>query len=313
MVETAHIIVHSPCSDGFGAAYAAWHYNQHNRTIDQKYYGYTHGQPWPELVLEGKDEIIFADVCPPIDVVRKYTSLGCTVTVLDHHKSAVEQHRADYEALQAETNLLFYFVFDMDRSGAQLMWDHCSSTPHQRPVLLDYIADRDLWQWKLDKSKEISAFLNSLSMTLDEAGFQEFDLACEFVECEGLGAFQQMGLTVLLVEDKHISMLLERTATGYVTMVNDDGQLEEYEFPAANCPVFFASEVGHRLLEKYPDAPFAASFRVVEGNVREWSLRSTDDRADVSRIAKVFGGGGHRNAAGFQEKVWEETMKVVLS
>ncbi len=29
-----------------------------------------------------------------------------------------------------------------------------------------------------------------------------------------------------------------------------------------------------------------------------FSLRSTDDRTDVSKIAKKLGGGGHRNAAG---------------
>ena len=32
---------------------------------------------------------------------------------------------------------------------------------------------------------------------------------------------------------------------------------------------------------------------------RKVSLRATDDRVDVSRIARVLGGGGHRRAAGF--------------
>lgn len=32
----------------------------------------------------------------------------------------------------------------------------------------------------------------------------------------------------------------------------------------------------------------------------QWSLRSEDGRVDVSEIAKSYGGGGHRNAAGFQ-------------
>ena len=33
-----------------------------------------------------------------------------------------------------------------------------------------------------------------------------------------------------------------------------------------------------------------------------YSLRSMDDRMDVSEIAKDNGGGGHRNAAGFRVK-----------
>jgi phosphoesterase RecJ-like protein len=32
---------------------------------------------------------------------------------------------------------------------------------------------------------------------------------------------------------------------------------------------------------------------------RKVSLRATDDRVDVSRIARALGGGGHRRAAGF--------------
>jgi phosphoesterase RecJ-like protein len=35
------------------------------------------------------------------------------------------------------------------------------------------------------------------------------------------------------------------------------------------------------------------------GSKRKVSLRATDDRVDVSRIARAAGGGGHRRAAGF--------------
>ena len=31
-----------------------------------------------------------------------------------------------------------------------------------------------------------------------------------------------------------------------------------------------------------------------------FSLRSSDDGADVAEVAKQYGGGGHRNAAGFR-------------
>jgi phosphoesterase RecJ-like protein len=36
-----------------------------------------------------------------------------------------------------------------------------------------------------------------------------------------------------------------------------------------------------------------------ESPKRKVSLRATDDRVDVSRIARAQGGGGHRRAAGF--------------
>jgi len=45
---------------------------------------------------------------------------------------------------------------------------------------------------------------------------------------------------------------------------------------------------------------------------RKVSLRSSDDRIDVSRIARAQGGGGHRQAAGFStELAWEELVEFL--
>ena len=80
--------------------------------------------------------------------------------------------------------------------------------------------------------------------------------------------------------------------------------LAEHTPIVVNCPPMFASEVGHSLLDKHPDAPFSAMWFEANGK-RMWSLRSRDDRQDVSEVAAIFGGGGHRNAAGFAEEVPE--------
>jgi nanoRNase/pAp phosphatase (c-di-AMP/oligoRNAs hydrolase) len=54
------------------------------------------------------------------------------------------------------------------------------------------------------------------------------------------------------------------------------------------------------------EAPFAACYYDKPG-ARVFSLRSRgDDGMDVSAIAAIYGGGGHRNAAGFQAATgWE--------
>ena len=45
---------------------------------------------------------------------------------------------------------------------------------------------------------------------------------------------------------------------------------------------------------------------------RKVSLRATDGRVDVSRIARAQGGGGHRQAAGFStEMPWEELVRFL--
>jgi phosphoesterase RecJ-like protein len=45
---------------------------------------------------------------------------------------------------------------------------------------------------------------------------------------------------------------------------------------------------------------------------RKVSLRSSDDRVDVSRIARAQGGGGHRQAAGFSTLLgWQELVEFL--
>ena len=46
--------------------------------------------------------------------------------------------------------------------------------------------------------------------------------------------------------------------------------------------------------------------------LRKVSLRASDDRVDVSRIARVAGGGGHRQAAGFTTAMeWPELVEFL--
>jgi bifunctional oligoribonuclease and PAP phosphatase NrnA len=49
-----------------------------------------------------------------------------------------------------------------------------------------------------------------------------------------------------------------------------------------------------------------------DGGSRKVSLRATDDRVDVSRIARAMGGGGHRRAAGFSTELGFEELVEVL-
>lgn len=68
-----------------------------------------------------------------------------------------------------------------------------------------------------------------------------------------------------------------------------------YAVPVANLPYTMASDAGHKLAES---APFGACYwDTPEGRV--FSLRSQGE-FDVSEIAKQYGGGGHKNAAGFR-------------
>ena len=69
--------------------------------------------------------------------------------------------------------------------------------------------------------------------------------------------------------------------------------------PLVNCADYeIISELCHQMLDKYPEAPFVASWVRGKSNI-SYSLRSVPD-FDCSAIAKLYGGGGHKNSAGFR-------------
>lgn len=69
---------------------------------------------------------------------------------------------------------------------------------------------------------------------------------------------------------------------------------------AANAPAFLASDLGHELANK--SGTFGLVWSMARDGQVHCSLRSNGDY-DVSAIAKAFGGGGHRNAAGFSTDI----------
>jgi nanoRNase/pAp phosphatase (c-di-AMP/oligoRNAs hydrolase) len=64
----------------------------------------------------------------------------------------------------------------------------------------------------------------------------------------------------------------------------------------------YSSEVAGALA-KDTRYPFGACFSVRGDGLKVWSLRSDRNLGnfDVSAVARLRGGGGHRNAAGFKE------------
>ena len=78
-----------------------------------------------------------------------------------------------------------------------------------------------------------------------------------------------------------------------------DGQFRKFKVAVSNSPTL-QSDLGARLIsksEKFREADFAAIY-YFNGNKTIFSLRSCNDKQDISIIVKLFGGGGHRNAGG---------------
>lgn len=272
------IIYHANCLDGFGAAYAA-HAGLSAQNIEAEYYAASHGDEPPDC--SGRD-VYIVDFSYKRNVLKEICATAKTVTILDHHITAQDE----LEGLEQEhANLTV--VFDMDKSGAVLSWEHFHQTAV--PRLLLHVQDRDLWRFELEGTDEINTALMSYPFSFE---FWEQLAGSE----ERLAELRSEGDTL----NRYRQQLIEQYKSRAII-----GKLAGYEVPVVNAPHAIISELLGELAMEYP---FAAGYQD-KGTKRSWSLRSRrDGGADVSKIAESFGGGGHRNAAGFATQLPESLL-----
>jgi uncharacterized protein len=262
------IIYHANCLDGFGAAYAAYCYFQ-TLGLEGEYYPASHGEQPPQC--DGRDVYIL-DFSYKRPLLKTLCQQATHLTILDHHISA-EQELAGLTQEHANLTVLF----DMQRSGAIITWEYFHLTPP--PPLLRHIQDRDLWRFHLPDSAAVNAALMSYPFTFDT--WNQLS--------------QESALPTLISEGEAINRYRRQMIERYKKKVVI-GTVAGYHVPVVNCPASITSELLGELAQDYP---FAASYED-KGERRGWSLRSRGEHgADVAAIAQAFGGGGHRNAAGF--------------
>jgi len=275
------IIYHGNCYDGVTAAYIAW-----LRFKDSaEYLPFNYSDAPPEV----KDkEIYIVDFSFKRDVIKHLQEYNL-VTVLDHHKTA-----------QAELEGLPGVVFDMERSGAGITWDYffgdndnVNLRSYNRPELVNYIEDRDLWRFKLPHSRLVNAWIQSYDIDLEvwknEVAPQMANRSLDGIISEGGSLLRQQSK---LVKSICYNASLARTP--------GEGK---YIGPYVETSILM-SEVCEQMLADYPEYPFSWYSFVRRDGKRQYGLRSrSTENFDVSVIAKEYGGGGHRNAAGFELEV----------
>jgi oligoribonuclease NrnB/cAMP/cGMP phosphodiesterase (DHH superfamily) len=267
-------IYHGACDDGFGAAWAV----RHALGDSVEFYPGVYQAPPPDAT--GRD-VLLVDFSYKKPVLEQLESVARSVLILDHHKTAAE----DLASVRSPPNTSpgwsplsgMWAVFDMERSGAALAWDFFHGDP--RPPFIEYIQDRDLWRKKLPGVDDFTVALRSYP--------QDFNTWDGLVE---------RGVSDLISEGKIIGR--------YYRLRCEEFKKSAYRTHIAgvpcvisNAPYFVASEVAGELAAE-SGLDFGACYFEVERGKFQYSLRSRGD-LDVSDVARKFGGGGHKNAAGF--------------
>ena len=270
------VIDHANCWDGFCAAWLLG-----KEFPGSAFHAAHYGTEPPDVA--GRD-VYVVDFSYERPAMVALAAAARSLTVLDHHKTAEE----DLAGLAGECDRLHgvvpNVVFKSDRSGGRLAWEYLYGGK-ESPWLVDYTEDRDLWRWALPHSREVNAALRSYPLDFgvwDElSGRDPLSLAPE-------------GAAILRAEAQVVAAHVRNAR---------EVELAGHRVLCVNATTLF-SEVAGELAE---GRPFGACYFDRGDGVRQWSLRSRDGGVDVSEVARAMGGGGHRNAAGFEEQIGQLT------
>jgi oligoribonuclease NrnB/cAMP/cGMP phosphodiesterase (DHH superfamily) len=232
------------------------------------YHAANYGEPVPEEA-RGR-EIIMVDFSYDRTTTQWLAANNTSLTILDHHKTAKE----NLEGLYIPNTTI---VFDMNRSGAGIAWDYYFPTL-LRPWLVDYVEDRDLWRWSLPSSKEVSAYIMMQPYTID---------GWDALYNTQLEVAVSAGSIALKCADSYVEALAEQARPL---------EFHGYKGKVVNAPYYKISDLLNYICD---DNNLAVGWFQRGDGMFQFSLRSKGD-VDVSAIAKTYGGGGHKNAAGFE-------------
>ena len=283
-------VYHANCTDGLAAAW-----------VVNKFFGgevdlspCSYGQLPPEVT--GRT-VIIVDFSFPRETLLTLSGTAHRILVLDHHKTAaldLQPRDGEIVELPVQTwqefliqseaiissgeSLPVFTVFDMERSGCGIAWDFFFPTVDRPPVIV-HAEDRDLWRFRYAETKAFHAYLSSFPKSIED-----FQAAID------------VGHREITLIGSHLLRFSDALTRDITRATRRLIQFQGSSIPMANVPGQFASEAGHILSEGYP---FSLTYYDVDG-FRNFSLRSPPEGADVSEIAKQFGGGGHKHAAGFR-------------
>lgn len=270
------VMYHADCRDGFGAAYAAWKkFGENASYIPRKT-----GNDVPPEGLTNK-EIYILDYSFSKETLQTLVDTNTSVVVIDHHitaKEAVESFSGN--------------IFDNDHSGAVLSWKyfHPDTTV---PPLLEYVEDHDLWRFALPENREFNVALGQYDMT-----FESWDILISELEEENkLINFIAQGTLLAKFEDKLVAHMMTRKERVF---------FEGHEVWALNTSEY-VSILGNHLAElnlAEEQTPIGIVYYHTDNKVKV-SLRSIGD-TDIGELAQKYGGGGHKNAAGFIVEKFED-------
>lgn len=234
-----------------------------------------HGDPLPREAIQAADTVVVVDFCLPPEDMRRIAGERELIWI-DHHITAIEELHQDSQGWPG--------IRDISEAACVLTW-RCFFLDQPLPRAVVLVGDRDIWRWAEADTGPFDEGLHQedTSPTNDALWVPLLDDDPQLV-----AALIERGRVLRDARLKEIRRQVEKH--GFPVIFDGHRTLAINQRGSGEMGVC-GQELGYPLVYCYVDG------RQNGGLFTFVTLYSSS--IDVSEIARRYGGGGHRGAAGF--------------
>lgn len=253
-----------------------------NNYNPENYFEVDYRNPLPiDKVSIGEDVYIvdYSFTCNTVGVLAELINLKCNVVWIDHHKSSIElMKNPDYAWLHNIPG-----VRNSNASGALLTYLHfnCVSSS-EAPMYIRYVDDYDRWIYAFGDNTVY------FKLGLETHPYDALDSIWIDLSTKNVTVLK------LVASGELIKKYIDMDNAQYLSDFGYESEIAGYK-----CYVINRRSNSWIFGDKIKQYPIVATW-VYDGNRYQYSLYSSFENVDCSKIAEQFGGGGHKGAAGFQ-------------
>lgn len=254
---------------------------------EAKMYPINHGEEFPWDEIKPTDDVAMVDFSlQPFDQMIRLRDSCDNFLWIDHHASAVKDmhdSKEKFEGIQKSDN----------GAACKLVWEWFMGT--EIPFTVKQLSDYDIWN---HTGPDVLPFQYGMRLFDNDPGEEIWDLLFEY-SMAIVNTIIDQGRTVLNYIDRDNKVKCD--------VLSFETYIDKLKVIAANNPLS-GSKVFDSIENREDYDALCLFFWNPKANAWKVSLYSSGKDVDLDQVAKKYGGGGHKGAAGFHCKKlpWEK-------
>lgn len=291
------IIYHKVDLDGVASAAIVVDYLK-TKGREYELLGWTYGDPIPELG-SGIFKVWILDVSFGEDhekICGKW-NIDCSEVIwIDHHKTAIPEHLMEEQGMEG--------IRRIGTAACELTWEYLYGPDDDCYEVIQYLSTYDVW----DKNRFNWDGVMAIQYAVRARVGLDVDKMVDLIKV--MEKYVTMGAS-LFSEGKAILNFLASKNKGECTNYSFEGNIDGYNVVFMNTLEFNSTTFDSVYNEDKHD--MMCPFAILPNGLVKFSLYSTKNWVDCGEAAKLFGGGGHKGAAGFQLSVEDQRFIDFMS